>query len=438
MQVTVEESSGLNRTLKVQIPEDTIQKSVDQRIAKLGKKAKIAGFRPGKVPVKVIRDRFGARARQDVISDLLQSSFREALSENDLTPAGTPEITDMQADAGNGLEYTANFEVFPEVEIKSCSELELKKPICEVTEQNVDTVVEKLRKQNREWNAVDRSSKDGDRVQISYSYTADTDDEDLKEGTSESIWILVGQPSLMPEFDEKVKNVSVGDHVDFSVVFPDDYKQAGLAGKKASFEIDVLTVEEPTLPEIDEKFIEQFGVKDGTVETFRAELQRNLECEMKAALHKRQKSDVLQTLYDTNTIVLPEVMVNAELQELLKPYQEAAEKKNADVDDPEIEKTLTAEARRRVALSLIIGKIITDNKLQPDPDKVRGMINDIAAGYEDPASLTEWYFSDQKRLQQIQQVVLEDQAIEWVLDQANVVDQSITFTELMGVDSDAA
>jgi trigger factor len=438
MQVTVEESSGLNRTLKVQIPEDTIQKSVDQRIQKIGKNAKIAGFRPGKVPAKVIRDRFGTQARQDVISDLLQSSFREALTEKDLTPAGTPEITDMQADAGNGLEYTANFEVFPEVELESFSELELKKPICEVTEQDVDTMVEKLREQNREWNSVDRTSKAGDRVQISYSYHADIDDEDLKEGSSESIWILVGQPSLMPEFDEKVKDVSVGDHVDFSVVFPDDYKQEGLAGKKASFEIDVLTVEEPTLPEIDEKFIEQFGVKDGTVETFRTELQRNLEREMKAALHKRQKSDVLQTLYDTNTVVLPEVMVNAELQELLKPYQEAAEKQNADVDDPEIEKTLAEEARRRVALSLIIGKIITDNKLQPDPEKIRDMINDIAAGYEDPESLTEWYFSDQKRLQQIQQVVLEDQAIEWVLDQAKVVDQSIAFTELMGVDSDAA
>ena len=438
MQVTVEESSGLNRTLKVQIPEETIQKSVDQRIEKLGKKAKIAGFRPGKVPAKVIRDRFGAKARQDVISDLLQSSFREALSEKDLNPAGTPQITGIQAEAGNGLEYTANFEVFPEVEIKACSELELKKPICDVTEQDVDTMIEKLREQNREWNVVDRVSQDGDRVQISYSYTADTGDESLKEGSSESIWILVGQPSLMPEFDEKVKNVSVGDHVDFSVQFPDDYKQPGLAGKKASFEIDVLTIEEPALPEIDEKFIKKFGVSDGTVDTFRTELQRSLGREMKAALHKRQKSDVLQTLYDNNVVVLPEVMVKAELQELLKPYQEAAEKQNADVDDPEIETTLTEEARRRVALSLIIGKIITDNNLQPDPDKIKEMISGIAAGYEDPEALIEWYFSDQTRLQQIRQVVLEDQAVEWVISQANVVDQTIAFTELMGVDDDAA
>ncbi len=436
MQVTVEESSGLNRTLKVQIPEDTIQKRVDQRIVTLRKKAKIAGFRPGKVPAKVIKDRFGAQTRQEVISDLLQSSFREALSEQDLNPVGTPEITDMQADAGNGLQYTANFEVFPEIEIKSCAELELKKPVCEVADQDVDAMIEKLREQHREWDAVDRSSEDGDRVQISYSFT--TDEESLKEGSSESIWILVGQPSLMPEFDEKVKNVSVGDHLDFSVELADDHKNRELAGKKASFKIEVLAVEEPSLPEIDESFIQQFGVQEGSVEAFRTELTRNLEREMKTTLRQRQKSDVLQTLYENNSVDLPQVMIDAELKELLKPYQQAAEKSNADVDDPEIEKTLAEEAKRRVTLSLIIAKITTDNNLQPDPEKVNGMISEIASGYEDPKALIEWYYSDDTRLAQIKQLALEDQAIEWVMDQAKVVDQSITFSELMGVDNDAA
>jgi trigger factor len=438
MQVTVEESSGLNRTLKVQIPEDTIQKKVDQRIGNIRQKARIAGFRPGKVPAKVIRDRYGAQTRQEVISELLQSSFREALTEKDLNPAGTPEITDMQADAGNGLQYTANFEVFPEIEVKSCAELELKKPICEVAEQDVDAMIDKLREQNREWDAVDRSSKDGDRVQISYSFNADFDDESLKEGSSESLWILVGQPSLMPEFDEKVKNVSVGDHLNFSVVLPDDHKNREMAGKNVNFEIDVLSVEEPTLPEIDESFIQKFGVQEGTVEAFRAELMRNLEREMKATLRQRQKSDVLQTLYENNSVALPQVMIDAELKELLKPYQEAAEKKNADVDDPEIEKTLTDEAKRRVALSLIIGKITTDNNLQPDSDKVKDMISEIASGYEDPTALMEWYYADKTRLSQIQQLALEDQVIEWVMNQATVVDQSITFSELMGVDNDTA
>ncbi|MEE9345110.1 MAG: trigger factor [Methylococcales bacterium] len=438
MQVTVEEPSGLNRTLKVQIPEDTIQKKVDQRIGNIRQKARIAGFRPGKVPAKVIRDRFGVQTRQEVISELLQSSFREALTEKDLNPAGTPEITDMQADAGTGLQYTANFEVFPEIEVKSCAELELKKPVCEVAEQDVDAMIEKLREQNRQWNAVDRSSEDGDRVQISYSFNADFDDESLKEGSSESLWILVGQPSLMPEFDEKVKNVSVGDHLNFSVVLPDDHKNREMAGKNVNFEIDVLNVEEPTLPEIDELFIQKFGVQEGTVEAFRAELMRNLEREMKATLRQRQKSDVLQTLYENNTVALPQVMIDAELKELLKPYQEAAEKKNADVDDPEIEKTLADEAKRRVALSLIIGKITADNNIQPDSDKVKDMISEIASGYEDPRALMEWYYSDKTRLSQIQQLALEDQVIEWVMNQATVVDQSITFSELMGVDNDAA
>ncbi len=438
MQVTVEESSGLNRTLKVQIPEDTIQKKVDQRIGNIRQKARVPAYRPGKVPAKVIRDRYGAQTRQEVISELLQSSFREALTEKDLNPAGTPEITDMQADAGNGLQYTANFEVFPEIEVKSCAELELKKPICEVAEQDVDAMIDKLREQNREWDAVDRSSKDGDRVQISYSFNADFDDESLKEGSSESLWILVGQPSLMPEFDEKVKNVSVGDHLNFSVVLPDDHKNREMAGKNVNFEIDVLSVEEPTLPEIDESFIQKFGVQEGTVEAFRAELMRNLEREMKATLRQRQKSDVLQTLYENNSVALPQVMIDAELKELLKPYQEAAEKKNADVDDPEIEKTLTDEAKRRVALSLIIGKITTDNNLQPDSDKVKDMISEIASGYEDPTALMEWYYADKTRLSQIQQLALEDQVIEWVMNQATVVDQSITFSELMGVDNDTA
>jgi trigger factor len=438
MQVTVEESSGLNRTLKVQIPEDAIQQSVDQRIKSLGSKAKIPGFRPGKVPLKLIRDRYGAQARQEIISDLLQSSFRDALTEKELIPAGTPEITDMQADAGNGLEYKASFEVFPEVEVKPCSELELKRSACEITDSDVDEMLEKLREQNRDWSAVERASIDGDRVQISYSYTADTDDESLKQGSSEALWVLVGQPSFMPEFDEKLKNISVGDHLDFSVSFPDDFKSKGLAGKNAKFELDVLAVEEPSLPDVDEEFISKFGVEQGTVEAFRTELQSNLEREMKTALRQRQKSEVLQALYENNSVVLPQVMVDAELKELLKPYQEAADKKNAEVDDAELETKLTDEAKRRVTLSLILGEIIKSNNLQPDPIRIRQTIEEIASGYEDPQALAEWYFSDQTRIQQIQQSVLEDQTVEWVMEQAKVVDQSLTFSELMGVDENAA
>ncbi len=438
MQVTVEESSGLNRTLKVQIPEDTIQQSVDQRIKSLGSKAKIPGFRPGKVPLKLIRDRYGAQARQEIISDLLQSSFRDALTEKELIPAGTPEITDMQADAGNGLEYKASFEVFPEVEVKPCSELELKRSACEITDNDVDEMLEKLREQNRDWDAVERASIDGDRVQISYSYTADTDDESLKQGSSEALWVLVGQPSFMPEFDEKLKNISVGDHLDFSVSFPNDYEHQGLAGKNANFELDVLAVEEPSLPDVDEEFISKFGVEQGTVEAFRSELQSNLEREMKTALRQRQKSEVLQALYDNNSVVLPQVMVDAELKELLKPYQEAADKKNAEVDDAELEAKLADEAKRRVTLSLILGEIIKSNNLQPDPIRIRQTIEEIASGYEDPQALAEWYFSDQTRIQQIQQSVLEDQTVEWVMEQAKVVDQSLTFSELMGVDGNAA
>jgi trigger factor len=438
MQVTVEESSGLNRTLTVQIPEDTIQESVEQRIKSIGSKAKLPGFRPGKVPQKLIKDRFGAQARQDVISDLLKSSFREALTEKDLVPAGTPEITDMQSESGNGLKYTASFEIFPEVDIKPSTELELKSLSCEITPSDVDVMIEKLREQNREWNAVDRASKNGDRVQINYTYNAEIDDEALKQGSSEGAWVLVGQPSIMPEFDESVNNVKTDEHVEFSVVFPDDYMHPALAGKKASFELEVMAVEEPSLPEVDKAFISNFGVDDGSIESFRAELQLNLEREMKAALQKKQKTEILQVLFENNTVALPQVMVDAELNELLKPYKEAAEKQNADLDDPELDKTLTEEAKRRVTLSLILGKIISDNQLQPDSSRIKTMIEEIASGYEDPSALIEWYFSDKTRLQQIQQVVLEDQAVEWVMDQAKITDQSLTFSELMGVETDAA
>ncbi|HFD11510.1 MAG TPA: trigger factor [Crenotrichaceae bacterium] len=437
MQVTVEESSGLNRTLKVQIPEDTIKQSVDQRIRTLGSKARIPGFRPGKVPQKLIRERYGDQARQEVISDLLKSSFRDALTEKDLVPAGTPEITEMHADSGNGLEYTASFEVFPELELKPCSELELKHSDCEITSDDVDVMIEKLREQNRQWNTVDRASKEGDRVNIKYTYKADTEDESVKQGSSDSVWVLVGQPSLMPEFDEKVNNVSKDEHLDFSVTFPEDYNHPGLAGKKADFELDVLAVEEPSLPDVDEEFIQKFGVEEGTLEAFREELLSNLEREKKSALKQRQKSDVMQALYDNNPVVVPQVMVDAELKELLKPYQEAVDKKNAVLDDADLEKQLAEEAKRRVSLSLILGDIIKRNNLQPDPERIKQTIEEIAAGYEDPNALMEWYLSDQERLQQIQQSVLEDQAIEWVMEQAQIVDQSLTFSELMGVESNA-
>lgn len=437
MHVTVEESSGLNRTLKIQIPEDTIEQSVNQRIKSLSSKAKIPGFRPGKVPQKLIRERFGAQARQEVISDLLQSSFREALNEKDMIPVSTPEITDMNADAGNGLEYTAKFEVFPEIELKPCADIEVKCNVCEVSSDDVDAMIEKLREQNLEWNSVERPSIDGDRLQISYKYTADTDDAAIKEGSAEKVSVLVGESALMPEFDEKLKNVSAGDHLDFSVVFPEDYSHKGLAGKQAYFEIDVLVVEESSLPDVNEEFIKKFGIDDARLESFRDELLKNLEREKENSLKQRNKSEILQALYDRNPVVLPQAMIDVELKQLLKPYQEAADKQNAELDDADLVKRLTEEAKRRVALGLIVGEIIKDNQLQPDPDRVKQTVEEIASSYEDPEALVEWYYSDQKMLQQIQQSVLEDQAVEWVMEQARVVEEPITFSELMGVETNA-
>ena len=437
MQVTVEESSGLNRTLKVHVPEDTIQENVDQRIRSLGRNAKIPGFRPGKVPQKLIREQFGAQARKEVISDLLTSSFRDALTEKNMVPVGTPEITEMQADGGQGLEYLAKFEVFPEIEIKSCSDLTLKRSVCEVSSSDVDETIEKLREQHRTWSSVDRASRQGDRVQISYRYTAGTDDESVKHGSFEKVWVQVGQSSLTHEFDEKINNVSAGDHLEFSLVFPDDYNHQSLAGKPADFEVDVLAVEEPGLPVVDEDFIKKFGIEDPSVETFRAELLKNLEREMTIALRQRQKSEVLLALYENNPILVPQSMVNAELGKLLKPYREAAEKQNIELDDTKLASRFMQEAQRRVALGMIVGKIIEDNQLKADPDRVKQTVEIVASGYENPQALVEWYYSDQKRLQEIQHSVLEDQAVEWVMEQAQVVDESLTFSELMRVNANA-
>lgn len=437
MQVTVEESSGLNRILKVEIPEDTVKQSVEQRIRKISRQAKIPGFRPGKVPRKLILDRYGSQARQEVISDLLDSSFRDALEEQDMILAGNPEITDLKVDEGQGLAYTASFEVVPEVSVNPCAEMNLKRYQCDISEQDIDDMIEKLREQNRQWNTVERASIDGDRAKISYSYVVDTDDEANKEGSSEEVYVLIGQPGLIPEFDQKLLNTSAGDHLDFPIQFPAEYQHQELAGKKAEFSVVILAVEEPSLPEINTEFIEQFGVQEGTVEAFRKELLSNLEREKNTAINKRQKSEVFQALYDNNSVTLPQVMVDSEFKNLIKPYQEAADKQDADIDDPELETKLTEEARRRVALTLLFGEIIQTNQLKADSTSIHEFVEELASGYEDPHAFVEWYLSDQKRVEQIQQSVLEDKIVSWVLDQAQMSDESLTFTDLMGVDANA-
>jgi trigger factor len=429
MQVSVEATSELSRKMTVTVSEDKISQQVNSKLQSMSGNVKIDGFRPGKVPQAVIKKRYGQQVREEVVSDLIQSSFYDAVRDEKLNPAGAPQIKANKIAEGEGLEYEATFEIIPEFVLMPLETLEVKQFISKVEESDIDRMVDRLRDQKKTWETVERKSKSEDRIVISFEGVHEG--ENFTNGKTEDFPVVIGSGQMIPGFEDKLIGLVAGEKTEFDIEFPKEYPSEKLAGNTAHFTIEVARVEEPKLPEMDSDFVKSFGVASGDVAELRADILSNMEREMNRALKNRTKSSVMDQLFDRNTLQLPEVLIQDELEDLLKPYRESARKHKQNLDEAALKEQLSPLAKRRVALALILGKVIDAHGVKVDPARVRQSVEEMAASYEDPEEVVRWYYADQTRLREIENMVLEDQIVDLVIGKAKTAQESIDFQALM-------
>ena len=428
MQVSVEKTSELSRTMTVCIPEAVVQKKMADRLKSLAREIKIDGFRPGKVPQEVVKKMYGERVRGEIAGDLIKDTYYDALEGQDLKPAGHPHIQPL--DETDGFKYTAVFEVYPEISLKGIDELEIVRPLSSVSDTDVDGMIEKLRVQKQTWRVVDRPAQNSDNVTISFSGTSEG--ENFTDGKLEDFKVICGQKKMISGFEDNLLGLTAGAHKTFILNFPEDYGNEKLAGKAAEFEVDVVEVEEPVLAEIDEAFIKAYGIEDGLIGSFRADVKNNMQRELDQALRSKLKSSVMDALYGKVKLTVPNTLVDVEIESLMKPYIETAKRQKMKLEDLKLPRdSFEDQAKRRVALGLILGEVIQKESIKLDNDKVRSTIEDMAKSYERPEDVVAWYYSDESRLNEVQQMVLEDQVVEWLVGQAKVSDETVNFNDVM-------
>ncbi|MEQ8233281.1 MAG: trigger factor [Gammaproteobacteria bacterium] len=431
MQISLEKPSTLERRLTVEVPEEQIAPKVQSRLADLQKSVRLDGFRQGKAPLSVIRQRFGRRVREEIVGEVLQSSFSEALGQESLRPAGQPVIDPVSAEPGAGLTYTATFEVFPEIALAPVENLALTRVTCSVEDADVDAMIEKLREQHREWVAVERPAADGD--QLAIDFKGFVDGEVFEGGSGEDFDLELGTGMMIEGFEDGLRGQAAGSTVTLDLAFPAEYRNEQLAGKPVRFEINVKKVSEPVLPEIDAAFMERFGVSDGDLAAFRAEVRTNMEKERDRAVRQRFNSEVMDKLAAANDVEVPESLVKPEAERLRQQIARELIMRGINPADSaqDFEAQVQQRARGRVKLGLVMAEMVKQAELRADPAKVREMVENMASGYEDPAAVVKWYYENPEQLQQVEALCLEDMTVNWIAERAQVTEQSVTFDGLM-------
>jgi len=430
MQVTVENTSDLERKMRVTIPSNEVEVQVTEKIKQTAKQVRLKGFRPGKVPLKEVKRRFGAGIRQEVSSEVIQSTYGQALQQEDINPAGMPKIEDVKIEEGQDLEYTAVFEVFPEVEVAGFDGIEVEKLSSQVEDDDLEKMIQTLREQRTEFSDVERAAVDGDKLNIDFE--GFVDDEAFEGGKAESADIVLGSGQMIPGFEEGLTGLSGGEEKELEVTFPENYQADNLAGKAAVFKIKVNTVAEPVLPELDDEFFTLFDVKEGGLEAFREEVKSNMQRELDASIKAKVKNQVMDGLDATNELELPQALLDEEVNRM---RQEAVQQFGGGQGAPQIDPSVlpaemfSDQAGKRVKLALIINAIVEKNELTPDEDKVRETIETMASSYEDPEQVINFYYSNEQQLSQIRNVVLEEQIVDLVLETAKVSEKAVSYEE---------
>ena len=430
MEVNVEQIEGLERRLKVALPEDRVAGEVDERVQKMARTVNVPGFRPGKVPIKVVRQRFGKAIRDEVVGELVRDSFQDALTQENLRPAGSPTIDDIQAEPGAGVAYEATFDVYPDVTVPAMESLDVVRPVSNVEDADVETMIDTLRQQRKTWDDVERDAKEQDRLVVDFSGTCDG--EPITDGKAEKVPVEIGAGRMVKGFEDGLIGASAGDDLNLNVTFPEDAPDENIAGKPAEFEVHVHSVQEPKLPDLNESFFSSFGIGDGSEEGFRTEVRQNMERELEEAVRATTKRRVMDSLLEAEVLELPAGLVDEEAERISNQRRMDLVYQGIDPEKLSLDRSMFEDdARRRVALGLLLAEIVKSNDMTADPETVRERIETLASTYDESDKVINWYYSNQERLQEIESAVLEDQVVEWILERANVSQEASTFDALL-------
>jgi trigger factor len=436
MQVSLSATGGLERRLEVAVPATEIDSEVEQRLKQISRTARLKGFRPGKAPYAVVRKQFGDQVHTEVLSDLMRSSFAQALSQEKLTPAANPRIEPLTMAKGSDLKYAAVFEVMPEVKVAAIDSIEVERPAASVTEADIDAMLESMRRQRPVFTTVERPARDTDRVLIDYTGRIDGQPFDGSDGTD--INVVIGSKQSMPELEEGLKGASAGENRSVSVPFPAEHPNKAVAGKTAELQVTIKKVEEQSLPAVDEEFGRAYGVEEGGVEALRAEVRKSMERELSDVIRNRVRGQVLDALYRQNPVDVPRALLEEQVQQLqIDTARRMGVKEASQIPARE---PFEEPARRRVALGLLMSQIVQAEQIKLDPERVQTRLGDLLAGYPEPQQdeARRAYLQNQDAMRQIESAALEDQVVDWVLGRANITDKPMSFKEITGFGQEQA
>ncbi|WP_087019982.1 trigger factor [Thaumasiovibrio subtropicus] len=428
MQVTVETTEGLGRQLTITVPAANIEDAVTAQLRNIAKNRRFDGFRKGKVPLKLVNQMYGASVRQDVMGEVMQRHFIEAIVAEKINPAGAPTFEPVEVEAGKDLVFKASFEVYPEIELKGLDAIAVEKPAVEVKDEDVAEMLETLRKQQSTWAEVEAEAVADSRVTI--DFIGSIDGEEFEGGKAEGFPLEMGQGRMIPGFEDDIVGKKAGDEFTIEVNFPEDYHAENLKGKAAKFEIKLHKVEARELPELSDEFVAKFGVAEGGVDALKAEVRKNMERELKQAIKTRIKDQVINGLVEQNEIAIPAALIDQEINVL---RQQAAQRFGGDAKNlPELPRELFEEqAQRRVSVGLLLGEVIKSEELKADDERVKALITDMASAYEDPTEVVAYYEKNEELMNNMRNVALEEQAIDALLAKAQVSEKEVGFSELM-------
>ncbi|KPB83789.1 trigger factor [Pseudomonas syringae pv. tomato] len=425
MQVSVENTSALERRMTIGVPAERIETEVNKRLQQTARKAKIPGFRPGKVPMSVIRQRYEDGARQEALGDLIQATFYEAVVEQKLNPAGAPAVEPKSFEKGKDLEYVATFEVFPEFTVAGFDTIAVERLSADVADSDLDNMLEVLRKQNVRFEVADRAAQNEDQLNIDFE--GKVDGEVFAGGSATATQLVLGSGRMIPGFEDGLVGAKAGEERVLNVTFPEDYQNLDLAGKAAEFTVTVNTVSEPKLPELNEEFFKQFGIKETGIEGFRTEVRKNMERELRQAIKSKVKNQIMDGLLAANPIEVPKALLENEVNRL---RVQAVQQFGGNIKPDQLPAELFEEqAKRRVELGLIVAEVVKQFDLKPDDARVREMIQEMASAYQEPEQVVAWYYKNEQQMNEVRSVVLEEQVVDTVLQKASVTDKSVSYEE---------
>lgn len=429
MQVSVEATSQIERRVTFQVPAAEVDEAVEARLKDTAKNVRLNGFRKGRVPMSVVRQRYGRDVRDEVVGEVMRERYVKAITEENLNPAGFPNIEARVNESGKDLEFVASLEVYPEIELASIDGAEVERPVVEVTDADVDEMIETLRKQNASWQEVERAAQDGD--QLTIDFEGFLGNEPFEGGSAEGHELVLGSASFIPGFEEQLVGAAAGDEKEVQVTFPEDYQAEHLAGQEATFKVKVHKVSAQQLPEVDAEFIQRFGVEGDDVEAFRAEVKKNMTREAKQAVDNRVKQQVLEALKQANEVPVPQALVQQETDALKR---QAAQQfgLGEDFDVSQLPNELFADqAKGRVQVGLLLAEVIKANELEASDDEIRARVEELAEQYQEPQQVVDYYMGNDQLKTQVKSAILEEKAVDHLLEQATVKDVTMSYQEAL-------